>query len=435
MNVLNQTAKYILLSVLSLFSFMAHAISLDLPATNATGSYSIPWSGASYEGPSYQNHSYVKLEEKIGSTYKTLAYTSFTGTSGSYPVSNKLNGTYTYRVTDCPYFSCGSSSEKSIVVTLPKPIVTAGFSTNPINESSAATLTWSAANATSCSATGISGVSGISGSVTYTAPTVMTVDQTLNIPVTCVGTGGSTTTTATATLHAINDLPLITSPQSTVSASANNLFTLSFTVSDEETAAASLTLTSSSSDQSKIPNGNIVVDRANNRLNITPIVSGTATVTLRVTDSNGGFKDVSVFVIIAPQTTKNDYTYDELGRVVGSTDAVNGGRYFTYDAVGNRVSVQVSVGSNRPPVAGNTSVFFTAFNTPTYVTVPCSDPDGDSLTIVSYSNSGAVAVNYKDANGFSLVGVGGAHAFGSVTYTISDGKGLQATGVITTQNP
>ena len=132
---------------------------------------------------------------------------------------------------------------------------------------------------------------------------------------------------------------------------------------------------------------------------------------------------------------KNDFYYDELGRVITSSDPINGARNFNYDAAGNRTTVVV--GNNHLPVATNDSLLFSAVNIPTYINVLAndSDADGDPLSIVSYSISGAVAINFADKNGFSLIGVGVSHATGTVTYTITDGKGGQATATVTTQNP
>ncbi|MGM8063374.1 DUF4347 domain-containing protein, partial [Vogesella indigofera] len=67
---------------------------------------------------------------------------------------------------------------------------------------------------------------------------------------------------------------------------------LAVTIGDTETAAASLTLTGSSSNTTLIPNGNIVISGsgANRTVTITPAANqtGTATITLTVDDGNGG---------------------------------------------------------------------------------------------------------------------------------------------------
>jgi len=79
-----------------------------------------------------------------------------------------------------------------VTVTPLAPTASASFSTSPIDEAGSSVYTWSSANTTSCSATGISGVSATSGSITYTAPAQVLSQQTLSVVLTCTGPGGTT---------------------------------------------------------------------------------------------------------------------------------------------------------------------------------------------------------------------------------------------------
>ncbi|HCS63927.1 MAG TPA: hypothetical protein DIW64_07465, partial [Cellvibrio sp.] len=212
--------------------------------------------------------------------------------SGTKRITKTNNGTFTYSVSDCDgsqsgLVCSGSYSPKSITVTFPPPTVMASISPSTINEAGSATLTWSSTNASNCSATNISGVSGLSGTAQFNAPTVMSSNQVVNIEVTCTGTGGSTPKTVPITINWVNDRPIITTPSPTIAAIEDTPFTVPFTVSDEETTAASLTVTAASSDTSKI--ASISVDRPNNRLNVTPVAdaNGNVSIVMRVTDAQG----------------------------------------------------------------------------------------------------------------------------------------------------
>ncbi|HRQ60520.1 MAG TPA: cadherin-like domain-containing protein, partial [Alphaproteobacteria bacterium] len=71
-----------------------------------------------------------------------------------------------------------------------------------------------------------------------------------------------------------------------------NTGALAFTVGDAETAAASLSVSATSSDTALIPNGNLVISGAgaNRTITVTPTanLSGTATITVSVDDGSGG---------------------------------------------------------------------------------------------------------------------------------------------------
>ena len=73
-----------------------------------------------------------------------------------------------------------------------------------------------------------------------------------------------------------------------------------FTVSDVETDAASLLVTASSSDQTLLPDGNIVLggSGANRTVMLTPAAdaNGSAVVTLTVTDADSGTAQGSVHI-------------------------------------------------------------------------------------------------------------------------------------------
>lgn len=132
-------------------------------------------------------------------------------------------------------------------------------------------------------------------------------------------------------------------------------------------------------------------------------------------------------VVSSAQTTTTSYTYDDLGRVKTVSYPSGAKSGYNYDTVDNRTTAQTALNGvlNNPPVCGNAPVAITGvptFAPPIQVTgsltiIPCSDPDGDTLTVISPTT----------APTFTLA------AGQSYTYniTVSDGKGGTAVGSIT----
>lgn len=106
------------------------------------------------------------------------------------------------------------------------------------------------------------------------------------------GSGGTATDSFLLTVTAVNDLPMMSNVDNQTAAEDTATDALEFTVGDVETAVGSLTLSGSSSNTALVPNGNIVFggSGANRTVTVTPAAdqSGTATITLTVTDGNSG---------------------------------------------------------------------------------------------------------------------------------------------------
>jgi len=136
------------------------------------------------------------------------------------------------------------------------------------------------------------------------------------------------------------------------------------------------------------------------------------------------------FSSLAVAQTQVTYTYDELGRVTAVTDSVNGDRAYDYDAAGNRKTLVVNTVGNRPPVTVNDSLTVSPLYTSFTInpTLNDSDPDGDTLTVTSFTSSGAISTS-RSGNVFTILGTY-APSTGTVIYTVSDGKGGSATGTI-----
>lgn len=282
------------------FSCFSQALSVNYPSTSSTGNYQISWSGGGY----------LQLLDE----YRNGAWVNVVGvmsTSGSYSATGKSVGTYTYRLTDYSPPSGAQPQPRlpatTIVITVgnPVPTVNASFSTSTINESGSAVLTWSSTNATSCSASGVSGVSATSGNVTYYAPTVMSSSQTVTIPVTCTGAGGSITANPTISVNWVNDVPTISaiggvpSNGRVVVNEGSNTGLLNFTVNDEETNPGSLTVSATSSNLAIIPAANIslVNNGASRSISMQSIVQATGSSTITVAVSDGTSTTTTSFVV------------------------------------------------------------------------------------------------------------------------------------------
>ncbi|GAB4118708.1 MAG: hypothetical protein Tsb0027_12300 [Wenzhouxiangellaceae bacterium] len=96
----------------------------------------------------------------------------------------------------------------------------------------------------------------------------------------------------TLTVNAINDDPLITVPADLISNEDTASADSDFSVSDVESAAGTLVVTASSSDQALIPDGNIVIsgNGSNRTVSVVPAAdqNGNALISLTVTDEDGG---------------------------------------------------------------------------------------------------------------------------------------------------
>ncbi len=105
------------------------------------------------------------------------------------------------------------------------------------------------------------------------------------------GDGGtSNAATKVITVNAVNDVPTISDIADQTINEDTNTGALSFTIGDAETAAASLTVSGSSSNTTLVPNANIVFggSGASRTVTVTPAANknGTATITVNVSDGS-----------------------------------------------------------------------------------------------------------------------------------------------------
>jgi len=125
------------------------------------------------------------------------------------------------------------------------------------------------------------------------------------------------------------------------------------------------------------------------------------------------------------------YTYDDLGRVVSSSQS-GMKTVYTTDSADNRVEAATFNPANEhPPVANNDSV--SAVNGVVHTFDPRSndsDPDGDALTITGVGTPAHGSASFTGTS-VSYTPVRGYTGTDSFTYTIADGKGGTASATIT----
>ena len=159
------------------------------------------------------------------------------------------------------------------------------------------TLTASSINTTLVPIANIAfGGSGASRTVTITPATNQTGTATITVTV----SDGTTTTSDTFVLTVnANNAPTITNiaDQSTNEDTATSA--IAFTIGDVETAAGSLTVSTSSSNTALVPSGNISVGGtgANRTVTITPAANQSGTATITVTVSDGLLTATDTFVL------------------------------------------------------------------------------------------------------------------------------------------
>ena len=177
-------------------------------------------------------------------------------------------------------------------------------------------------------------------------------NRTINVLPAANQTGGPATITVTVddgttanqttfdvTVSAVNDEPTISAipDQTTLEDTATG--NIAFTVSDVETAAGTLTVTATSSDQNLIPNGNITLGGtgANRTINVLPAANqtgGPATITVTVDDG----------------TTANQTTFDVTVSAVNDEPTISAiPDQTTLEDTARAISLSLSVTWKLPP--------------------------------------------------------------------------------------
>jgi YD repeat-containing protein len=145
-----------------------------------------------------------------------------------------------------------------------------------------------------------------------------------------------------------------------------------------------------------------------------------------------GLLSVAVLmVLLAPMATSGTtYAYDSLGRVISVRQDDGKQTVYVYDAAGNRRQTIVSGTTlNRVPVAVPDAA--TLFENQASLTLDPTlndfDPDGTSLTLFSVAD-GSVGAATSAGNSLTYTSTRHRNGIDTLTYTITDGQGMSASG-------
>jgi gliding motility-associated-like protein len=175
--------------------------------------------------------------------------------------------------------------------------------------------------------------SNISRSVVVTPA----ADQSGTTTITLTVSDGTATaaTTFVVTVTAVNDAPVISAIANQTTDESTATPAIAFTVTDVDTPAASLVVTGASSNETLVPNANIVLGGSGENRNVvvTPAngQGGTATITLTVSDgtatTNGTFNlvissvnDAPTISAISSQSTNEDVASEPISFTVGDAE-------------------------------------------------------------------------------------------------------------------
>ncbi|HUR41840.1 MAG TPA: tandem-95 repeat protein [Verrucomicrobiae bacterium] len=193
----------------------------------------------------------------------------------------------------------------------------------------------------------------------------------------------------------VNSQPVIGNVANQSILEDGNTGALSFSVSDTETAAASLTVTRSSSNTTLVPTANVVLGGSggSRTVTVTPAAnqSGTATITVTVSDGDGG-TDIDTFVVTV--TAVNDEP--------------------TLTAIGNPAAISEDAGLQTVNLSG----------------IGAGGGESQTLTVTAISSDTAVipnpSVTYTSANAtgsISYTPVANANGSVTITVTVADNGG------------
>jgi hypothetical protein len=201
----------------------------------------------------------------------------------------------------------------------------------------------------------------------------------------------------TVTVNSINDAPTITAIADQSIAEDASTGPLAFTIGDLETAPGSLTVTATSSDQTLIPDANVVLggSGANRTVTVTPAADqtgGPATITVSVSDGTdstpetftvtvGASDDGPTITAIADQVIDEDTSTGPLAFTVGDVDT----------AVG---SLTVTATSSDQTLIPNANVVLGGVNPNRTVTVtPAANQTGGPVTITVSVSDGTTTTD------------------------------------------
>jgi glucose/arabinose dehydrogenase len=264
--------------------------------------------------------------------------------------------------------------------------VTVGDSETPATN---LTLSGSSSNPTLVpNANIVFGGSGANRTVTVTPAANQSGTATITIT---VSDGAlSTPTSFGLTVSALNDAPTISPIANQTTTAGVAVGPLSFTVGDVETAAGSLTLSGSSSNQALVPDGSIAFggSGASRTVTVTPAPAATGSATITITVSDGSASTPTSFGLTVTAAGNTAPTISPIANRTANEDTSTGAIAFTVgDAQTAAGSLTVSGTSNNAVLVPNGSIVFGGTGANRTVTItPAPNQNGSATITITVSD-------------------------------------------------
>lgn len=237
---------------------------------------------------------------------------------------------------------------------------------------------------------------GTGANRTVTVTPVAGQSGTATITVTVNDGTATATDTFVLTVNAAtgNTAPTITDIANQTVTQGTATSALAFTVGDAQTAAASLTVTGSSSNTTLVPNANIVFggSGANRTVTVTPAAgqTGTATITVTVSDGSLSTSDTFILTVNAPANTAPTISNitDRSVTVGTSTGAIG---FTVGDAQTAAASLTVTGSSSNTTLVPNANIVFGGSGANRTVTVTPAAGQVGTATITVRVSDGALS--------------------------------------------
>jgi hypothetical protein len=212
-------------------------------------------------------------------------------------------------------------------------------------------------------------------------------NQSGSTTITVTVSDGALTATDTfqLTVSAVNDAPTISNLGNQTVAQGTATSALPFTVGDVETAAASLTVSATSSNGTLVPSSGIVFggSGASRTVTVTPAASqsGNATITVTVSDGSGSASDSFVLTVnaasgnAAPTVTNIDNQTTALGGQVGPI------AFSVADSESNASGLTVTATSSNQALVPNANILLTGSGANRSITVLAASGQAGTATI------------------------------------------------------
>lgn len=279
------------------------------------------------------------------------AWSGTKATSDSQTVSPTSAGTYAYQIA-CT--GAGGTDTRSATLTVTAPAPTLSFSATPtsLTLGNSSTLSWSSADATSCTASGAwSGAKATSGTQTVTPSSAGTAGYTIS----CSGTGGTITRTVSVTVAAAPQ-PTLTFDAAPTSMPLGSSTTLSWATSNVSSCAAGGAWSGA--------------QPVNGSQTMTPTAAGALNFVMTCTGPGGSVsRNVTVTVTPAPAPTLS-FTGSPM------TFQVGGSSTLSWAATNATACSASEAWSGSKALSGNQTVTPATAGSPRF-TLTCSGPGGN----------------------------------------------------------